>query len=127
MLCHASSLSKARPAHSCLLRLPCRNLRSAPAGSLPTTVGGHGVSQQSTPAAASTSPAPATAQSSYERGALGQSGLQHGAAGQSGLGGVAGQSGLQHGATGQSGFEHGTTGQSGLERGVERMNLGVAR
>ncbi|BGP59858.1 hypothetical protein NBRC10512v2_001154 [Rhodotorula toruloides] len=103
------------------------NLRSAPAGSLPTTVGGHGVSQQSTPAAASTSPAPATAQSSYERGALGQSGLQHGAAGQSGLGGVAGQSGLQHGATGQSGFEHGTTGQSGLERGVERMNLGVAR
>ncbi|BGP68000.1 hypothetical protein NBRC10513v2_001321 [Rhodotorula toruloides] len=113
------------------------NLRSAPAGSLPTTVGGHGVSQQSTPAAASTSPAPATAQSSYERGALGQSGLQHGAAGQSGLGGVAGQSGLQQGATGQSGlqqgantqpgFEHGTAGQSGLERGVERMNLGVAR
>ncbi|BGP29694.1 hypothetical protein JCM10296v2_001433 [Rhodotorula toruloides] len=93
------------------------NLRSAPAGSLPTTVGGHGVSYQSTPAAASTSPAPATAQSSYERGALGQSGLQHGAAGQSGLGGVAGQSGLQHG----------TTGRSGLERGVERMNLGVAR
>ncbi|BGP22472.1 hypothetical protein JCM10295v2_001351 [Rhodotorula toruloides] len=103
------------------------NLRSAPAGSLPTTVGGHGVSQQSTPAAASTSPAPATAQSDVQQGATGHSGLG-GAAGQSGLQhGATGQSGLQQRASTQSGLERGATDQSGLERGVERMNLGVAR
>jgi hypothetical protein len=45
-----------------------RHMRSQPAGSLPTTVGGHGATQQATPAAASTSPPPATAQSGLERG-----------------------------------------------------------